>query len=94
MSRRNNLMLGVIAGASFALGYWLNSDKGREFRKDAEDTVHDAYEKGQKTAHEAWEKTSEKVNEVIDTSVDMMQKARDVAAEAERKVKEKVGATS
>lgn len=94
MSRRNDLLLGVIAGASFALGYWLNSDKGRQFREEAQDTMHDAYEKGQKTAQEALDKTSEKLNDVIDTSVDMMHKARDIASEAEKKVKEKVGATS
>lgn len=87
MSRRNNLLLGAIAGASFALGYWLNSDKGRTFRKDAEDTVNDAYQRGQKTAMDAVEKTSSVINDVIDSGAELMKKARETAMAAENHVK-------
>lgn len=93
-SRNNNLLLGAIAGASFALGYWLNSNKGREFRKDAQDTVSEAYTKGQQSAMDAVEKTSEVINEVIDTGVDMMKKAKESAMQAQNNVKQKVSSKS
>ncbi|MDX1684836.1 MAG: hypothetical protein R3275_06320 [Saprospiraceae bacterium] len=88
MSKRNNLFLGLLAGASFAFGYWLNSDRGRTFRQDAADTVNDAYQRGQESAMDAVEKTSEMVNEVIDSGVDMMKKAKDITRKTEKKAKE------
>lgn len=89
-NRRNNLFLGVIAGASFAVGYWLNSDKGRSFKKDASDTVNDAYSRGQETARKAIDHTSNMIHDVIDAGVDVMKKAHIVTNNAEKKAKNAV----
>ena len=88
MSKRSNLILGLMAGASFALGYWLNSDKGRAFQKDAQDTVNDAYGKGSATAKNAIDKTSNMIHEVIDAGVDVMKKAQVATNNTTQKAKD------
>ncbi|MEL6924631.1 MAG: hypothetical protein AAFO94_11355 [Bacteroidota bacterium] len=102
MQDRNNnysgwtFFIGAAAGA--ALGFWLNSDKGRIWRAETSQKVNETGQKISDGAAEQWETTKSSVNTAIDNSKSYVNqitdKAKDLASKytnrTERVVTEKV----
>jgi len=68
MNSRNNLLLGIAAGAGVALGIWLNSKEGKQKRKQWMDTANRWAEDGSTLAKEYYDTASEKANTILDES--------------------------
>ena len=81
MKSRNNLLLGLFAGAGFALGYWLNSDKGRERIKELSSRADEWSDKGLETAETMLNKAAQSTTEMLDKSIELAEKAKEKTSE-------------
>lgn len=63
-SRKEQLALGLGLLAGGALGYWLNSDKGRKVRHDAAEKTTEYSEKAKKQAEELSSKFNKQASEL------------------------------
>ena len=77
------LLLGAAAG--LAIGYWLNSDNGRTWRKKAANKTAELNENISKTASEQISKVRSKVHTAVDTSKEYLGKITDKAMDLANK---------
>ncbi|MCB0643680.1 MAG: YtxH domain-containing protein [Phaeodactylibacter sp.] len=81
--RNNALLLALGAAAGAAAGWWLNTDKGRRFRKDSAEKIN-------RWGEEMSEKASEKVADIKDGVQQTLSKGQDLVSQAGDAIKSKI----